>query len=75
MMGLLGLIAMRKTEHRKNHLRQVGLDSWLEYTNNLYNQQYDGCSSKFHFPFLSQDTNEEKRVGEIMNGVKSQQNV
>jgi hypothetical protein len=60
MLGLSGLAAVRKTEHRPKHLRHAGLDSWLEYTNSLYNQQYHGFSSTIHFPFPSQDTNEER---------------
>jgi hypothetical protein len=60
MLGLSGLTAVRKIEHIPKHLRHAGLDSWLEYTNSLYNQQYHGFSSTIHFPFPSQDMNEER---------------
>jgi hypothetical protein len=60
MLGLSGLATVRKTEHRPKHLRHAGLDSWLEYTSSLYNQQYHGFSSTVCFPFPSQDMNEER---------------
>jgi hypothetical protein len=60
MLGLSGLTAVRKVGHRPKHLRHAGLKSWLDYTNNLYNQQYHGFSSTVCLPFPSQDMNEER---------------
>jgi hypothetical protein len=68
MMGLSGLASVRKVGQIPNHLRHAGLKSWLDYTNNLYNQQYHGLSSAVHLPFPSQDTKMRKYewVTEIM---------
>jgi hypothetical protein len=60
MLGLSGLAYVRKTRHKPKNLRHVGLDSWLDYTNSIYIQQYHGCSSTIIFPFPSQDMNEER---------------
>jgi hypothetical protein len=75
MLGLSGLTAMRKTEHMPKNIRHAGLDSWLEYTSSLYIQQIHGSSPTVRFPFPSQDTNEERRVGEGMNGVRMERKV
>jgi hypothetical protein len=40
------------------HLRHAGINSWLEYTINHYNQQNNGSSPTIHFSFPSQDQNE-----------------
>jgi hypothetical protein len=60
MVGLSGLIAMRKFGHRPNNLRYAGLKSWLDYTNSLYSEKYHGFSSAICLPFPSQDTDAEK---------------
>jgi hypothetical protein len=59
MLGLSGLVVVSIARHRPKHLIHAGLKSWLDYTNNIYNQQYHGCSSSVHLPFPRQDMNEE----------------
>jgi hypothetical protein len=54
-----GLVAVNKDGHRPTHLRHASLKSWLDYTNDLYSQGYHGFSSAVHFPFPSQDTDED----------------
>jgi hypothetical protein len=68
MLGLSGFTTVRKTGHMPKHLRHAGINSWLEYTNNIYIQQNHGSSPKIHFPFPSQTMNKERQVGERMSG-------
>jgi hypothetical protein len=59
----VGTLRTRSCEQswtQAKHLRHAGLKSWLDYTNNLYNQQYHGFSSTVCLPFPSQDTDEER---------------
>jgi hypothetical protein len=49
MLELSGLADVKKFGHRPMHLRHAGLKSWLDYTSDLYSQQYHGYSSVVHF--------------------------
>jgi hypothetical protein len=59
MLGISRLAVVRSTGDRPKHLKHVGIDSWLDYMNTIYNQKHHGLSSTVHLPFPSQDTNEE----------------
>jgi hypothetical protein len=59
MLELSGLTVVNKVGHRPMHLRHAGLKSWLDYTSDHYNQQYHGYSLVVHFPFPSQDADED----------------
>jgi hypothetical protein len=65
--GTLRTRSCGKSENIPKHLRHAGIDSWKEYTSNIYNQQYPSFPSIVHFPFPSQDTNEERGGGGGMN--------
>jgi hypothetical protein len=76
MLALLGIAAVKKYGHMPNHLRHVGLKSWLDYTSNIYIQQYLGFSSVVHLTLPIQDTKMRKDEWvKEMNGVRSPQNV
>jgi hypothetical protein len=62
---------MSKTKHRPNNLIHAGINSWLEYTSNIYTQQNHGSSPTICFPFPSQKMNEEIQVGERMSGERT----
>ena len=49
--GTLRTRNYEKDGHMPMHLRHAGLKSWMDYTNDLCNQQYHGYSSTICFSF------------------------
>jgi hypothetical protein len=65
MLGLSGLVVVRKIEPMPKNLRHAAINSWMEYTSSRYSKKNHDSFPQFVFLSPSKiKMNEELRVGE-----------